>query len=71
MIFTKVICLKSHIEERFFEGYVRGVISRKKQGNQGFGYDPIFIPDGYDITFAQMSLQEKNKISHRSQAVRK
>jgi len=69
--FRTVICLKSHLEEKFFEGCVNGVISNKKKGDQGFGYDPVFIPDGYDITFAQMSLKEKNKISHRSQAVKK
>jgi len=69
--FRTVVCLKTHKEEKFFEGYVNGVIHSKKEGDQGFGYDPVFIPDGYNITFAQMSLQEKNKISHRAQAVRK
>jgi XTP/dITP diphosphohydrolase len=54
-----------------FEGIVPGTIIRRKMGDQGFGYDPIFIPDGYHKTFAQLSLEEKNKISHRGIAFRK
>jgi len=55
-----------------FEGCVNGVIAEKKLcGNEGFGYDPLFIPDGYDCSFAQMGKEEKNKISHRGRAMRK
>jgi XTP/dITP diphosphohydrolase len=58
-------------EEYFFEGAVEGTIRKENSGNGGFGYDPIFQPDGYDITFAEMSLDEKNSISHRAIAVEK
>jgi len=54
-----------------FEGIVKGSITNDKQGANGFGYDPVFMPEGYSITFAQMSLDEKNKLSHRSRAVKK
>lgn len=54
-----------------FEGIVKGSITNDKQGANGFGYDPVFMPEGYSITFAQMSLDEKNKLSHRSKAVKK
>jgi XTP/dITP diphosphohydrolase len=54
-----------------FEGLLRGQIIRAKQGSGGFGYDPVFLPDGHGKTLAQMSLEEKNQISHRSIAVRK
>jgi len=54
-----------------FEGIVEGKIIHEKRGEKGFGYDPIFIPDGYDITFAEMSLNEKNMISHRAKAFAK
>ena len=54
-----------------FEGIVNGIISKEKKGTQGFGYDPVFIPEGYDRSFAEMSLREKNKISHRGIAFRK
>ena len=55
----------------YFEGKIEGVITKEKRGNQGFGYDPIFIPNGYDKTFAELSLEEKSKISHRALAVEK
>lgn len=58
-------------EEHLFEGVVRGTISTSQQGEEGFGYDPLFVPDGYTSTFAQMSAEEKNAISHRGRAVRK
>ncbi|MCD6202203.1 MAG: RdgB/HAM1 family non-canonical purine NTP pyrophosphatase [Bacteroidales bacterium] len=58
-------------KEKFFEGIVNGKIGLVKKGNQGFGYDPVFIPDGYDITFAEMPLSVKNSISHRSRAFNK
>ena len=54
-----------------FEGVVEGKITEEKRGNNGFGYDPIFQPDGYASTFGEMSLKEKNKISHRSIAINK
>ncbi|MBR4482925.1 MAG: RdgB/HAM1 family non-canonical purine NTP pyrophosphatase [Paludibacteraceae bacterium] len=54
-----------------FEGVVTGVITEKKSGTEGFGYDPIFRPDGYDKTFAELPLSEKNKISHRARAMQK
>jgi XTP/dITP diphosphohydrolase len=58
-------------KEYFFEGFVNGIILTEKYGNDGFGYDPIFMPDGYSISFAEMTLEEKNKISHRAMAVKK
>ena len=54
-----------------FEGVVEGKITEKKRGSNGFGYDPIFQPNGYASTFGEMSLKEKNKISHRSIAINK
>ena len=58
---------KSHL----FEGTVNGVIIEKRAGGEGFGYDPVFMPDGYEVTFAQMPLSEKNLISHRARAFQK
>ena len=55
----------------FFEGVVNGTILEEKKGSDGFGYDPIFRPNGYEKTFAQMSIALKNKISHRGIAVKK
>ncbi|GAA4100996.1 non-canonical purine NTP diphosphatase [Mucilaginibacter panaciglaebae] len=69
--FRTVISLIWNGEERFFDGAVEGTIRMEPSGNGGFGYDPIFQPDGYHITFAEMSLQEKNNISHRAIAVEK
>lgn len=54
-----------------FEGRIDGKITEESIGNQGFGYDPIFIPNGYEATFAQFSKAEKNKISHRAKAMEK
>ena len=54
-----------------FEGIVNGLISHSLKGNKGFGYDPVFVPEGYSKSFAELSLYEKNKISHRSIAVKK
>jgi XTP/dITP diphosphohydrolase len=54
-----------------FEGIIRGKIIHQKRGSQGFGYDPLFVPDGYNRTFAEMSIEEKNPISHRGLAVAK
>ena len=55
----------------FFEGICKGEILKEKQGETGFGYDPIFKPEGYDQSFAEMSADEKNKISHRGLAIQK
>ena len=55
--------------EQLVEGTVHGVILEAPRGDQGFGYDPVFLPDGYDRTFAEMSLAEKNQISHRARAL--
>ena len=55
----------------YFEGKVKGRIVEAGRGNTGFGYDPVFVPDGYDETFAELGPEIKNKISHRSQAVNK
>ena len=69
--FRTVIALILDGEEFLFEGRVDGVITRTPSGNGGFGYDPLFIPEGYDVTFADMSADEKNAISHRGRAVAK
>lgn len=69
--FKTIISLFVNGEQHFFEGTVEGRIINERTGTEGFGYDPIFIPNGYEKTFAEMSLEEKNKISHRSQAVAK
>ena len=69
--FRTVITLILNGENHQFEGIAKGTITKEKSGSDGFGYDPIFIPEGYEITFAEMSLEEKNKISHRGIAVRK
>jgi XTP/dITP diphosphohydrolase len=58
-------------QEHQFEGIVNGHITTEWQGDKGFGYDPVFVPEGYDRTFAQMSPEEKNAISHRGEAIRK
>ena len=69
--FRTVICLIEGGKEHFFEGIVNGSIIRERKGGAGFGYDPIFMPDGYSETFAEMGNDEKNKISHRARAVQK
>lgn len=56
---------------RFFEGRVDGTITPNRRGSNGFGYDPIFIPQGYDKTFAEMNHEEKSSISHRGRAIQK
>jgi len=55
----------------FFEGIVPGSITLNRRGNSGFGYDPVFLPEGYTKTFAEMSMDEKNELSHRARAVKK
>ena len=67
--FRTVISLIRGGVEQQMEGIVRGTIATKEAGCEGFGYDPLFIPEGHDITFAEMSANEKNAISHRGRAV--
>ena len=67
--FRTVIALIADGQTHYFEGEVRGVITTAEHGSNGFGYDPVFMPDGYDRTFAEMSNDEKNSISHRARAV--
>jgi XTP/dITP diphosphohydrolase len=67
--FKTVIALVKDEMEYFFEGTVQGTITTEKQGKEGFGYDPVFIPNGYDKTFAELGKEVKNKISHRANAV--
>lgn len=69
--FRTVISLIIDGEEKLFEGIVNGIILEQKRGKEGFGYDPIFQAEGYNISFAEMTLEEKNKISHRAIATRK
>lgn len=69
--FRTVIALIIDGETNYFEGIAEGTITRNPSGADGFGYDPVFLPRGYDKTFAEMSLEDKNKISHRATAVRK
>lgn len=69
--FRTVITLYLNHDPQQFEGIVQGTINHQKMGDKGFGYDPIFVPFGYQKTFAQLSLQEKNEISHRGIAFRK
>ena len=69
--FRTVISLIIDGEETQFEGIVHGKILETPRGNSGFGYDPIFQPEDYSTTFAEMELSEKNKISHRGKAVKK
>jgi XTP/dITP diphosphohydrolase len=67
--FRTVISLIWQGQEHFFDGTVEGTIRHERSGTEGFGYDPIFEPAGYNITFAEMSMDEKNKMSHRGRAV--
>lgn len=69
--FKTVIALNIHGKTHLFEGEVAGKITKSKQGEHGFGYDPIFQPNGYQETFAQMPLSIKNEISHRGTAFKK
>lgn len=70
--FRTVVALIEHPDRRqCFEGIVQGEITLVRSGAQGFGYDPIFRPDGYDQTFAELGAEVKNKISHRARAIKK
>jgi len=66
--FVTCISLIIHGKEAFFEGELKGEIIKERRGTNGFGYDPVFIPEGYAKTLAELSLDEKNKISHRARA---
>lgn len=68
--FRTVIALIIGEEKHLFEGIVRGTIIEERRGEGGFGYDPIFVPEGYDLTFAELGSEVKNCISHRAQAVK-
>ena len=69
--FRTVISLILDKQEYFFEGICNGMITENEAGENGFGYDPVFIPEGAAKTFAQMSLEEKNEYSHRKKATAK
>jgi len=69
--FKTVVALIFDNKEYLFEGVVKGTILRTSRGDGGFGYDPIFLPDGYNQTFAEMSATLKNEISHRGMAIKK
>ena len=69
--FKTVIAIIINGKEHTFEGIIKGVILSEMKGTQGFGYDPLFQPNGYHKTFAEMSTEEKSKISHRGLAVNK
>ncbi len=70
-IFKTVIYLIINKKQYLFEGNIYGTILTEKRGKNGFGYDPIFQPAGYDHSFAEMNLEDKNRISHRAAAIKK
>ena len=67
--FVTVMCLVDETGTNYFEGRVYGNLTKEVRGEKGFGYDPIFIPENYEITFAEMKAEDKNKISHRKKAI--
>ncbi|QRR02276.1 RdgB/HAM1 family non-canonical purine NTP pyrophosphatase [Dyadobacter sandarakinus] len=69
--FITVITLCINGDYQQFEGTINGTIISEKRGDQGFGYDPVFMPEGFEVTFAQMSMQEKAALSHRGRAFAK
>ena len=69
--FRTVISLILDEQELFFEGVVEGHILKEKRGDGGFGYDPVFMPEGSSLSFSQMPMHMKNRISHRSRAIKK
>jgi XTP/dITP diphosphohydrolase len=69
--FRTVIALIFDSREYIFEGIIEGTIINERRGSKGFGYDPVFVPEGKNQTFAEMNLDEKNRISHRSRAFKK
>jgi XTP/dITP diphosphohydrolase len=68
--FKTVIALIQGGKEFFFEGIINGIVLTQKKGKDGFGYDAVFLPDGYNLTFAEMSMEQKNTISHRALATK-
>lgn len=68
--FRTLICFINKDRSRYIEGVCKGKITFEERGKNGFGYDSIFIPDGYTLTFAEMSPEQKNHISHRGKAIR-
>jgi XTP/dITP diphosphohydrolase len=68
--FKTVIALNLNGNQHLFTGIAKGKITLEKTGNQGFGFDPIFQPEGYEVTFAQLSLKEKGVISHRGKSTK-
>ena len=69
--FVTCIALVTGSEEHVFYGEISGKIIRERRGSSGFGYDSVFVPEGYEETFAEMGEEEKNKISHRARSVKK
>ena len=69
--FRTVIALNIDTKKSVFEGICKGSISKERQGTEGFGYDPIFIPENHTTSFAEMSMEAKGEISHRGRAIRK
>lgn len=69
--FVTIVALISGGHEYIFEGEVKGAISEEYSGNSGFGYDPVFVPQGYSVSFAEMPPEQKNAISHRGRAMSK
>lgn len=69
--FKTIITLNINNEQHLFEGIIKGEIISEKRGTKGFGYDPIFVPEGFSTTFAEMEMSEKAKLSHRGIATRK
>ena len=67
--FITVMCLVDETGVNYFEGRVYGNLTKEIRGEKGFGYDPIFIPENHEITFAEMKAEDKNKISHRKKAI--
>ena len=69
--FKTVICLNFNGQQHLFTGIINGKIIEEKIGTNGFGYDPVFVADGFTKTFAELTMEEKSKISHRGIAVKK
>lgn len=67
--FITVLCYYDENGPKYFDGRVHGNLLSENKGFQGFGYDPVFVPEGYEMTFAEMNPEDKNKISHRKQAL--
>ncbi|SHF49806.1 RdgB/HAM1 family non-canonical purine NTP pyrophosphatase [Chryseobacterium sp. OV279] len=67
--FITVLCYYDENGARYFEGKAHGNLLTENKGHKGFGYDPIFVPEGYEMTFAEMNPEDKNRISHRKQAL--